>query len=428
MALTPEEEKKLRQEIRKQLEERDRKEKESEISEAEEKRLLLEKRLRRKIKEEEEEKFYSERGYVRYLNRHGETEWLTPYEAERRNNSRRSKKSRSRSSHRYQRKRNLIINFTLLFSALAIFVILYKLDIGSGVKTGTISVNSDIPGATIYLDGELLEKVTPDTLVDIQEGRHFVVIYKQGHSATPPIQRVYVTPGKMIVTDFALDNTALIGSVKLNVNVPNYQLYIDGLPFLEEKRNMIDIPTGYHTFMVIKKGYIGHPAFRRILVGSGDTTHVQFELYPDSDLGYLQISNNKFAGYIYVNDKFTGLQARGDLLPVRSGTHEVQVKLNGFKCIPDSHLINILPGEKEIVIFRLEPEEKSYHINLKTNQPGLSIFVDGEWLPFVTPILNLPISPGKHFLNFVKDSRQLFEEDQNILVAPRSSNNYIYYF
>lgn len=428
MALTPEEEKKYREEIRKRLEDREKKERSRQKSEEDEKMMLLEQRLRAQIKEEEEQKFFSDRGYVKYVNRHGEAEWLLPDEAEKRKNRRRSKKESSGKHHHRSKTRNIIINSAIVFSALALFALLNKMDFGTSPKLGSIVVKSNVAGAAIYLDGEKLENFAPDTLRHVKEGKHFVTVSRDGYAAKPPIERIFVLAGKTVNTEFILENTAILAEVVFKVNVKKYQVFVDGKPFLLDKEDRTKIPVGYHTLMVVKKGYLSHPAYKRVFVKPGVTTVVEFELYRDSEIGYLQISNNRFSGYIYVDEKFTGLQAQGTLLPIPAGTHEIQIRADGFRCLPDSQLVNILPDEKKLIVFRLEPDEKSYQMGVRSQDPGAAILVDGEWTPFVTPVTGVPVSPGAHFLNLFRDSKQYSAVDKKINISHRSKKDFYFDF
>jgi hypothetical protein len=76
MALTPEEEKRLREQIRNELRERERRMLESKQKEETNRQKNLESRIRQQIVEEEEERYFTEQGYVKYVNRYGGVEWL----------------------------------------------------------------------------------------------------------------------------------------------------------------------------------------------------------------------------------------------------------------------------------------------------------------------------------------------------------------
>ncbi len=427
MPLTPDEEKKLREEIRKKLEGREQKEREHKQRAESEKSRLLEERMRAKIKEEETEKYYSEKGYVKYKNRHGETEWLLPEEAEKRQSRRRST-GRSKQSRKAKARRNLYINLAIVIVVTAVFAVVYKYNPGNKVQTGNLFVDSNISGAIIYLDGKRLNHFTPDTLRQLKTGDHLINVYKEGYSAFPPVKPVTLAKNKTTVVRFELQNTARLATVQLHVNLSGFQLYVDGLPYAVETDGMAQVPHGYHTFMVVKPGYVGDPSYRRILVKPDKVAHLHFELVRDSDIGLLQVSNNLFAGNVYLDKYFTGFKARGDVIPVRPGIYEVRVLGNGYCSQPDSQLVNIVPGQKRLLVFRMEREEKSMKINIRSKKPGAAIFIDGEWTPYVTPVTGMEISPGRHFINLARDSELLSSLDVPIYVKSRSRTDFYYDF
>ncbi|GAB4371611.1 MAG: hypothetical protein Kow0042_14450 [Calditrichia bacterium] len=426
MPLTPEEEKRFREELRKKLEEQERREEDFRKRHEEEKRTLIEECLRAKIKEEEEEKFYTERGYVKYINRHGEVEWLPPEEAEKRRNRRRS--SRSSGSRAKRRRINFFINLAIVVVVVMTVLLVYKFNPGQKPKMGSLAVQTNISGAMIYLDGEPVNAFTPDTLTKLPVGRHLISVYREGFSVNPPVLPVNILNDQLSTATFELKSALVTGTLQIHVNLHDYRLYVDGLRFPVSADGRVEIPAGYHTVMVTRQGFLADPPYRRILVKSDEIQHVNFELVPNNEIGYLQISNNLFRGYIYLDNQFTGMQAQGDVLPIKAGTYEIRVRENGYTCIPDSQLINIIPGEKRLLIFRMEPVEQAFDLNLLTREPGTAVFIDGAWQPYVTPVRNLKISPGNHFINLVRENVQYAQLDRPIYVSHRSKNDYFFDF
>ena len=97
--LTPEEEEEYRRRARERIiaREREKRQKEEEIREEKQRKTDIE--LQRwKIIQEETERFYNERGLVRYVSSTGKVVWIPKNEAERRR-GRRVKKRRKKSSH-----------------------------------------------------------------------------------------------------------------------------------------------------------------------------------------------------------------------------------------------------------------------------------------------------------------------------------------
>ena len=182
MPLSPEEEKRIREEIRKKLEEREEKELNDRARYEMERQKRLEEKIRARIKQEEEEKFYTEKGYVKYKNRHGEFEWITKDEAEQRKKQRRKKKSSGYHSYKRKITRRHLINIFIISVLLVGSVLLYRLFPTRNVSYGTLIVTTDLPGAEIFLNAQKLNKFTPDTLTKVKAGNYYVSVFKEGYN------------------------------------------------------------------------------------------------------------------------------------------------------------------------------------------------------------------------------------------------------
>lgn len=417
MPLTPEEERRLREEIRQELERREKSLRENKQKEEEERRRRLEQRMREKIREEEEEEFFRGKGYVKYINHQGLVEWLTPEEAERRQQVRRKKKSSSR-HRKYQKKRirQIIVNSSVIGLAAIVLLVLYKFNPTKSAEYGSIIVHCDVPGSRIYLDGLELHAFTPDTLTRITPGKHYVSVYKEGFTTLPPMALVSVAANRSAAVHFSLKNAGFMGKVLIESNLSNFDLYMDGLPY-KMIQSSVEVPIGYHVFSAVKSGYIASPTHHRILVERDGAKQVRFQFNPEEEIGYLQISSNRQNEYIYLDDKFTGLKAIGKPFVVRAGTYEVSVRENGFVNHPVNKTINLLPGEKKMIVFRSEPVEENQNINIFTETPGAVIIIDGAWTPFVTPAQGLALSPGSHFINLMRGDNLYAPKDVLLDVA-----------
>ena len=412
MALTPEEEKKLREEIRKKLEAREERYRESKQKEEELRRQRLEDRLRAKIREEEEEKYYRERGYVQYKNRHGEVEWVTPEEKEKRQNSRRTRKV---SSRRKRQKRKKMLRWAttalMLFLAVGVLGFLYRYNPKPVQKAGSIQIVTGISGARIFLDGKELNALSPDTLRHLVAGRHYVAVFKEGFSVWPPYRQVAVKPGGVTRAEFQLESSAIKGKVLIESNLPGYQIFVDGIPYLPAGAAELNLTAGMHVITALKKGYRCIPAYKRVLVAENTPVRIRFNFQETKLLGSIRVSSNMEDAYVYLNDQFTGLKVRGGNIQVPAGVYEVRIQKNGFSSQPASKIVLVEPNRGKLVVFQMSPVHKKRQIEVDTSTPGANILIDGEFSPYVTPMPALTLSRGTHYLNFSRDGRLYREKD-----------------
>lgn len=421
MALTPEEEKRLREQIRKDLRERERRMLESNQKEETSRQKNLESRIRQQIVEEEEERYFTEQGYVKYVNRYGGVEWLMPEEAEKRQGRRRSKK-KSSGRRTQRRKRTLLkwaINLSIILVALVVFIYLFRFNPVYQQNLGSIVIKSDVPGARLYLNGtEKQGFFTSDTLQDLNAGAHFIAIYKEGYSSWPPMQRITVEAGKITVAEFKLKSSGVLGRIAVKANFDDFQLYVDGIAVLPREGNIIEIPAGYRVFTAVKKGYLATPPNYRILVKENDTTYLNFHFEKRDDLGYLQIRSNTPTAYVFLDNTLTGVKANAGAFAVKEGVYEVRICENGYRSIPESELVKIIPGYTRFVSFHMEQESASDTMQIITPDPGAGIIIDGHWMSLVTPINELVLSEGIHYLNLIREDRLYSEKE-----VPLTLNN-----
>lgn len=410
MPLTPDEEKKLRREIRESLEKHLDRERESKENIDTSRQQKLEERLRQQIREEEEEKFYSDKGFVKYLNHRGGVEWLTPEELEARRQKRRSKKGSSRRKMRRRSKYlRWAINTAAVGFAMVVFLYLWRYNPIKVKKTGSIVIESNVPGAQVFVNGaEKRDVLTPGTLPDINAGAYFISIYKDGYTAWPPMQRISLQAGKTMVAKFELKSTGRMGKVAIASNISGFDTFVDGVKYPASADKTLEIPAGHHVISAVKKGYLAKPHYQHLLVKENAITKVAFNFEQSSDIGYLKVTSNRSSAYIYLSNQFTGIKANGKAFPVKAGVYEIRLQENGFSSIPVAEIVTINPDITKTLSFHLKPESRVDTLQLLTPTPGANVILDGKVLPYVTPMVDLALSEGTHFLNLMRDG-QLYE-------------------
>lgn len=413
MALTPEEEKRLREEIRHSLEERLERLKRQKTSFEEGRQKSLEERLRQQIREEEEERFFTDRGFVRYTNHRGETEWLAPEDAEKRGGRRRTRKTSSRRRRRNRRKiLQWAVNIGIVVVGFGAFMLVMKYRPVQKARLGSMVISTDVPGAQIYINGtERPGLFTPDTVSNLAKGNYFISVYKEGFSSWPPMQRVTVEADEQVAAEFTLKTAGRFGQVSVESNLRDFRLYVDGVSLQGDPQKPLQIPAGFHVFTGVREGYLANPLNQRVLVPENKVTRLRINFEKQEEVGHLRVSSNRPSAFVYLDNQFTGLAANGKSFPVAPGLYEVRICENGYGSFPESKLLRVEPGEHYTVSLHMKEEDHVDTLAVITPQPGASIIVDGRWTPFVTPMTELVLSEGLHFLNLQRDGRLLAEKD-----------------
>ncbi len=207
--LSPEQERQLREKVRRELEETEAERiRQRQLQEEEERKRLLEEE-RQRIILEEREKFYRERGLQKYVNHFGRVEWLTPeqIEARKRKIVQRKKGHSKHSKHHSSRKRKVLDLVLLGVVVLAGVGVTFYLTGNSQLNSGTYGslwVCSDVKGAAIFIDGELSGSVTDGIIGKVKEGEHTVSVTKPGYLAFPQQIQVKVLRGETVKLEFTL--------------------------------------------------------------------------------------------------------------------------------------------------------------------------------------------------------------------------------
>lgn len=131
--LKPEEERELREKVKKELEEQNKKKKVIQKKRIQEYKNILEREKHiQEIIQEEEETFYSEKGFKKYISRTGNIYWLSPEEYEQRMKKRKSHRRKSKSKNNSNDKSSKLVFdwkyfFAMLFILSSIFTAIFLL-------------------------------------------------------------------------------------------------------------------------------------------------------------------------------------------------------------------------------------------------------------------------------------------------------------
>ena len=211
MHLSPQEEAKARELVRKELEEAEEKKSE----EVEKRKEFLEyKRAaeeKQRIIEEEQEKYYRGKGLEKYTTPLGATEWLTPEEIERRTEKIKKTVVKRGSGRRRRRKRRVLIrrivgDMLLVLVVVGVLGILrtYMKSQEQQHRTGSLEVQSNIEGAAIFVDGKSTGKATNSVIRRVPVGKHIVTAVKPGYVTVPSQVEVDVQKEEVTEVSFTL--------------------------------------------------------------------------------------------------------------------------------------------------------------------------------------------------------------------------------
>ncbi len=193
---------------------------------------------------------------------------------------------------------------------------------------GFVVIESDPPGADIYLDnaeGEPLAKTPWNGSFD---GQHLVIIERKGSKSAE--KTIRPDPNKMQTFVFVLGEEDYLGYLAVSSNIPGANIYIDDksvgvkgtTPWSDE------IKPGKHKIWVTKTGYSEYATEVEVLPGE---THKVSATLEGAEVGYLNVRGKGVERYkIYVDGEV--LCKRGPCLkPLEAGKHKVSIRRSGYR-------------------------------------------------------------------------------------------------
>ncbi len=193
------EEQKLREMIRKELEAREELRSKERVGESAETALSFAERQR--IIDDEIRRFYESKGkYRRYENEDGEVEWLTDAEIAERERQIPVDVEELEAGQRKVRNYFLISTILVFVVGTLLFLVLRQ-------QHGSVQVLSNVSGATIYLNGQATEFKTDHVLRNLSPGPHLISVAKSGYGVVgESTRKIEVRAGKEEIVTFNLES------------------------------------------------------------------------------------------------------------------------------------------------------------------------------------------------------------------------------
>ena len=290
-----------------------------------------------RLKNQAEEEWYSANpDYTYYLDRNSNKKWIHKVYYEKK-----MAREKAREEIESNRRRNLIIGSTALglFVILSVMAIFYFL---VPKYECSVSVESNIHGAAIFIDGKRTKFDTNAMINTLTAGDHQISIYKPGYTtgvSNIDVQKgdtarvviyIEVDPKYLEIEQAqrpdsipAADNEPIYtpGSARrnpenvhrdktllfINSNVEEIVVKVDGKPTPYEVNRVINqISGGSHIIELEKTGYRAEPAYAVVDLKKGTKTqYLSFEMLRENPLA-LTIRTEPVDGDIFINEILMG--------------------------------------------------------------------------------------------------------------------------
>jgi len=239
---------------------------------------------------------------------------------------------------------------------------------------GAISVNSNVAGAKILLDGKPTGKNSPATLTEISSGSHIITLQLDKYA--PQQQNVIVEDGQTANVSMLLN--ARFARVTIN-SIEGAEIYSNG-KLIGHSHLSEDMMEGYYDLEVRMDHH--KSVTKQIQVIAGQTQNIT--LNPIPKYGSLDIVSTPHDGNITIDGKFYG-KTPLTIDQLLEGEHNVIISLDGYTSetwklsISENQTSSIYVEFKKNVIPEMAVEELKKKIQeLQNNSKELSDFIDSH--------------------------------------------------
>lgn len=193
---------------------------------------------------------------------------------------------------------------------------------------GLVVIESDPPGALIYIDSKKNKPLSKTPWNGTLEGEHTIFIEKQGYK---PIERRFTPdPNQVFALVFGLAEQDYLGWVEIKSNIPGADIFVDdkSVGVFAKTPYSGNIKPGKHKIWVTTEGYDEY--YTEIEIVAGETHSISADI-KGNPVGWLNVRGpgvDQMA--IYADGKL--LCERGPCRkPLPQGSHTISVKRPGYK-------------------------------------------------------------------------------------------------
>ena len=189
--------------------------------------------------------------------------------------------------------------------------------------TGSIVVYSTPPGASVYLDGDDMNKITPCMLSEVVVGQHTIKLTKTDYFDVV-IKNVSVSAGRTTHLHENLTKCPRYGSIDIFSDPSGAKVYLDDDYMNDTPCMLSEVVVGPHTLKLTKFGY--DDEIRNVSVSVGETLYLNENL---TGYGSLIISSNPSGASVCVDGVYKG-KTLLDIPKVVVGSYSIGLTKLGY--------------------------------------------------------------------------------------------------
>ncbi|HEY0251109.1 MAG TPA: PEGA domain-containing protein, partial [Kofleriaceae bacterium] len=272
-------------------------------------------------------------------------------------------------------------------------------------KYGVVVVESDVPDAEVFIDGNKHPDNTPAVIQNVIEGLHVIEVKKA--PALPWKQTVQVTAGSQTKVRAELQATLNggVGVVRVLSDAQGARAFIDGTDMGPVPVDIKDVKVGEHIVQVKAPGM--QAGEKKVTVASGQSQIVKFDLNNETagDSGVLKIVSMVPEAQVFVDGAAVGKVPQEK--HVSAGEHPVVVRLEGYKQFEQK--VRVEAGQTVTVQATLKPVGR---LRILSTPGGSDVIING--IPVGKTPLDTEVETGETVIRIENAGYQPFEQTLQI--------------
>jgi len=253
--------------------------------------------------------------------------------------------------------------------------------------TGTLSINTNPPGATVVVDGQT-SGITPLELA-LKPGAHNVELRGAGEPRTVPVN---ITPGQTVSQYIELPKAATaFGQLQVKTEPAGAQVTVDGIPRGKSPVLIEALAAGEHAVALDNDGA---NVKQTVTIEAGVTASLVVPLgavEPAAVSGWVSVAA-PVELQLYENKRLLGT-SQSDRVMVTAGKHDIEL-VNDVLGYRVTRTVQVPAGK--VAAIKVEWPKGTIAINAL---PWADVWIDGERVG-ETPIGNLQLAIGPHEILF----------------------------
>jgi len=247
--------------------------------------------------------------------------------------------------------------------------------------TGFVRVNTDPPGAAVYLDG-VMKDVSPVVVSDVEPGTHLLSVRKDGYVETR--RTIRLSPDQRMVVDLVLE--PITGLVLVQSSPTGAGVRVEDTDRGQTPLLLTDLPVGKYRVNFMLPGYLP----KQVDLNIEDRTPLKIDVTMQSTAAKLTVRSEPSGADVILNGIAMGTTPC-ELARIPSGKAIIEVTSAGYK--PFKQTLTLHAGQEDEMEIVLKPIPSE--LTVVSIPEKARIYVDNQFRGRA-PVTLSDIDPGEY--------------------------------